>query len=203
MTEKELHQIEQYLSGNLSGATLQAFEERLNKDKVFYNTVLAQQHIQDALSNTKLWQFMDLLQEVETDFYAKKKEEQTYSLTDLLTMFGQESDYERELKRPQMVLRSRNGQQIELLSPERGIEGLPTIIFTLKQTCEVDLSLVIENSRSKNILTTTFPKNTTTLTIPTTNFNPGRYYWFLKGLNMVRGYFFIRKDLMPNIRRDK
>ena len=72
MTDKQLEQIEQYLAGELKGAELQKFEEKLKQDQDFYNTVLAQQHINDTLADKGLMRFMKTLKKAEAAFYAKK-----------------------------------------------------------------------------------------------------------------------------------
>ncbi len=202
MNDKDLQQIERYLAGELKDRELQNFEARLNTDQEFYDSVLAQQHINNALNDKGLWSFMKILKKVEANFYTKKNQQQpTYSLQQLLQFFGIVPDYEREIANQftTRAITKSSSHQPKLLTPQNGIDCSNKLTFTLQTKAVEPLTLVIENSQEDEVGQYHFSAQTASLEVDIQHFLPGRYYWKLFGdtVDTIWGFFFIHKDLMP------
>ncbi len=192
--ENYIETAEQYLRGKLPEDQRQAFEKRLQTDASFYQKVLALQHLNDGLENTSLLRFMDTLQNIPA---SNASTPQSYTLEELLQMFGTVEHYERELV--QMATRSKS-QTFQIEQPSNGSDCSEQTQFVLSSNAPTDLQLIIENSSEDEVAEVVFPAHTDQLTINTKAFLPGRYYWKLIGntQDTLWGFFFIKKDLLPD-----
>lgn len=223
ITQKELTTIEKYLSCKLDGAELARFNERLEKDKNFVEEVFIQKMIKEAAEEAYLletWSsvaadrsldsFSQAMQAIDEAYHTEiniedllsfepsvqeEKEPQTYTLDDLLDMFGVVEEYEEA-----MALAERAGE-LKVIVPQNGMDIKGSITFQLEVPLDSTLKLRIENNKKQNLITQKIDAgvSTFTVTLPTEQFEPGRYYWKLWGREgMVIRSFFVAKDRMPN-----
>ncbi len=195
LTEKEYTQITQYLSHQLQGEQLTAFQERLQKDTAFREEVFMEKMIRQAskymgqqeFSRQGLAKAQELAERLEEDLFEEAAQERiasikatyqrTYTLEELLQSFKIANAYEENL-----VLRNVGADpKIEVLHPahEHPCED-NQLTFQLKNAVEIPLLLIIETNNEEEILQKNIEANTATFDIELSILPTGRYYWLLK-----------------------
>ena len=221
ITQKELNMIELYLAQRLDGAELARFNERLKKDENFVEEVFVQKMIKEAAEEAHLLEvqaeaaadssldsFTQAMQAIDEAYHTtiniddllaeettQEDVNQTYTLDDLLDMFGVVEEYEEA-----MALAERAGE-LNVIAPINGAEMRGEITFQLERPLDSKLKLRIENNQKQALVTQKIEAGTTTFTVslPASDFAPGRYYWKLWGREgMVIRSFFIAKGMMPS-----
>ena len=211
-TAKEINRIEDYIYGRLSEEESKKFVAEMDNNAALEQEVFLRQLIQEtaeedylvnlleeAKEDTNLGDFIANLKAIDETHHTnlqdllKEETASTYTLDELLTMFRPIAEYEEMLVTAE---RAETGD-IEVENPVNGQNCHTELAFSLKRPLTTDFKVRIENNQMQAVWKQRFKASTTTFTVATDSFPPGRYYWKLWNQSgLVMGVFFVRKELL-------
>ena len=189
--------IQDYLNGTLTAREQNAFEAELKQDR----------DLSDIVDNYPVIdKVLDYLiqEEVKKQLDKIPFPEKTYTLSELLEMFGVSEVYE------DMVEATLRGNQegekvlLEVKKPANKVNCQKELSFELENSLPFQLTLSILHQKENLVIEKEISKNTKHFTCDLSKLPPGRYYWLLSAVDAnwaeqtVCRTFFIRKDLMPD-----
>ena len=192
--------IDKYLKGQLEETERIAFDAALKKDTILQKNVRLHEEMIQGIHHHVRLKLKSILQNKEKKIIQKQQaEEKTYTLEELLEMFTPVSHYEHFIHETEVVSRSEN---LEVIVPENGIDAsVEQIIFAFNNPLKKEAYVLVENNQEDELMSITLLPGVDYFRLDTRGFEPGRYYWKLTGadVDIMMGYFFIRKDLLPKI----
>lgn len=186
-----------YLKGRLPEQQQTALEADLAKDPDLQKRLEAHRKMASVIRTSARHKLQNKLQILENK-YKKASIEPTYTLDELLEMFGVVEHYDMVIADMDTALVARS-RHIKVLEPQNGEAIHDTLLFMFAEAMPKGITLVIENSLEEEIDKIQMVLGQTFFKKNITGWKPGRYYWKLFGqqIDTVMGTFFIRKDLMP------